>query len=373
MRRVVLALLLLISLRETASAWTLQEQARFSHRDVAQLLGADRYVVDLQSAWVATNQGQLFLLARQYKTRALQWFLVDQRGHKIKIAKQGACPFSAFSLAAVSPDAQTAVVYSVFPVQIYTLRIGTGRWEAAYRNPTGSGLFLIATSPLAFVSNALACSLFDELDAEGFVKNSFIVSLQPALKSLSLVSKVVSLAALKSLAVAAVFHGDVPAGLKVSVDDLRFADGPTVVYILRTLNEAASKFVDYMLAFEPPDKVTLIDTAEGTLFPLDYDAQRRRILYLRNSAETSEVLLCEGKQKTTVLKAKAIVGAFFGKDLVGVCAVRGQSFQIFVGKRGEPLSRVIALRNPYNVAFLRDKPELVLRNAAEIRVYRAVP
>lgn len=356
-------LALVVGLAAPAGAGSLSEEARVNIRELQRITGTE-FIVDVTSTSVAAEKGQVFLLAREFNTRKLQWFLVDLVARRV--LRQGPCPFVGFSAMAVSPDAGRALVFTVFPVEVHELRLDTGAWACVHKNPKGAGLAVLGVSPLAWVGRSKACSLLDEHDAEQYALGGVIATLPP-------VEPLVTLRTLKRLAVKLLFpDGKRPPNVKAEVEEIRFGDAQSLLFVLKTLDEKTGRFVDHLLRFDAPDRVTLVETTEGELFPLDFDPRSGRVLYrrLERGRALPEVVLAEGDKKTTILTGKALVAGFLGTDLVGATTVNGASMQVFVGPRGKTLSRVITLNQPYSVVFLRDAPAFVLQSPTELRLYR---
>lgn len=368
MRRLIICLLaLVISAALPARAFTVTEVSRVNVRELQRLVGAGTFIVDVSSTSVAAEKGEIFLLAREFNTRKLHWFIFDLAARRV--LKQGPCPFVGFSAMAVSPDARRAMVFSTFPVEAYALQVDTGTWTRIHENPRGAGLSILGVSPLAWVSRTKACALLDERDAEHYAVGTCVTSLPP-------VEAVVSLATLKRLALRAVYKSEQrPADVQADVEEIRFGESQSLLYTFKTLNQKTGRFVDHLLRFDAAARVTPIDTVEGELFPLDFDPAAQRALYRRitRGLASPEVVLYNRGKKTAVLRGKALVGGFLADAMIGVSAVSGEGLQIFVGRLGQPLTRVFATPTPYATVFLRSAPMFVLQSSIELRLVRVDP
>jgi hypothetical protein len=112
-------------------------------------------------------------MARDRRTRQLEWFLLDPKAPRI--LRQGKVPFQVYQGVAVSPDAQTAVVQARFPTSLWVLSLTEGRWACAQTNNNPGRLALTSLSSLVYTDSGHAWSMMDRHDAQGYVVDSVLV------------------------------------------------------------------------------------------------------------------------------------------------------------------------------------------------------
>lgn len=348
-------------------AYTLKEESKLDIKDFQQLLG-DK-LVSFDTFSVSLRFGNLFFLARDNKTRNLEWYLINPFAKKI--LKNGICPFKAFERSAVSPDDSAALVFSRYPSGLWKLDLEKKEWKMIYDNPgkdTG-GLAILPISPLFFMESYRAFSIFDEWDKEHFVINTFIVSL--AFDPFA-INKLVSLKELHESSIKAALGKNFEKW-ECKTDFFRFGEEMNMLYVLKTRSKDRKKYIDYLLHFAPPANVTLLEKVEGRITPLDYRTRPMKALYtaaLNESTGKPEVIFKTDKGKSTVLKAKVITGRIMDNDLLGVAAINVNKFQIFLGTAESELKLIKEFSEPYRTGFINDGRKLVLMNKTEVRCFR---
>jgi hypothetical protein len=364
-------LLAILWMGGAAHAFTLSETARFGADDLARLL-PDKFA-SLESAALSEGDGTLFLLARDKKTRKLEWVVVDPVAKRVKA--RGACPFTVYLRAAFSPDAERAVVFTRYPTAAWSLTLADGSWQRGFENPQGKGLALVSFSPLSFLSDRQAWTILDDRDEEKTVVDSVVTRLDvPALTTATLAS----LRRLTVLSVTTVFPLTPPRWI-FAADMLRLGDDGTFVYVLNCATEPdkktkrSDKFADYLLRFTPASNITLLAKAEGgRIFPLDYDAASGRVLFSRATGNKTEAFLVENGQARAVFSGKAIAGRLLPNNAVAIVAVDGAGQSVHIGPPGG-LQKVNSSPTAYAVGFLRDGQRLVLSNSTELRTFAIRP
>lgn len=364
-----LCLLMLFAflLSGVSMAYTLKEESKLDIKDFQQLLG-DK-LVSMDTFSVSLRFGNIFFLARDNKTRNLEWYLINPFSKKV--LKNGTCPFKAFEKSAVSPDDSAALVFSRYPSGLWKLDIEKKEWKMIYENPgkDKGGLAILPISPLFFMESYRAFSIFDQWDKEHFVINTFIVSL--AFDPFA-VNKLISLKELHESSIKAAL-GRNTEKLECKTDFFRFGEEMNMLYVLKSRSKDRKKYMDFLLHFAPPTNVTLLEKVDGRITPLDYRTRPMKVLYtsaLNESIDKPEVIFKTDKGKSTVLKAKVITGRIMDNDLLGAAAINVNKFQIFIGTPESEMKLIKEFSEPYRTGFINDGRKLVLMNKTEVRCFR---
>ena len=362
-----LLMLFALLLSGISHAYTLKEESKLNIKDFQQLLG-DK-LISLDTFSVSLRFGNIFFLARDNKTRSLEWYLINPFSKKV--LKNGKCPFKAFEKSSVAPDDSAALVFSRYPSGLWKLDIEKQEWKMIYQNPgkEKGGLAILPISPLFFMESYRAFSIFDQWDKEHFVINTFIVSL--AFDPFG-VNKLVSLKELHESSIKAAL-GRNAEKWECKTDFFRFGEEMNMLYVLKTRSKNRKTYIDFLLHFAPPDKVALLEKVNGRITPLDYRTRPMKVFYsaaINESTEKPEVIFKTEKGKTTVLKAKVVTGRIMDNDLLGVAAVNVNKFQIFIGTPESELKLIKEFNEPYRTGFINDGRKLVLMNKTEIRCFR---
>ncbi len=348
-------------------AYTIKEESKIDIKDFQQLLG-DK-LVSLDTFSVSLRFGNVFFLARDNKTRNLEWYLINP--YSKKILKNGSCPFKAFERSAISPDDSAALIFSRYPSGLWKLDLEKNEWKMIYENPAKDkgGLAILPISPLFFMESYRAFSIFDQWDKEHFVINTFFVSLgfDPFA-----INKLISMKQLHEASVKAAL-GRNTEKWECRTDFFRFGEEANMLYVLKTRSNNRKKYKDFLLHFAPPENVTLLENVDGRITPLDYRTRPMKAFYtiaLNESTDKPEVVFRTEKGKNTVLKAKVITGRIMDNDLLGVAAINVNKFQIYLGTPEAELKLVKEFNEPYRIGFMNDGRKLVLMNTTEIRCFR---
>lgn len=364
MKKLALASILLLLVSSYVFAASVKEVSRLRIKEFQKILGKDK-TVSPDFLRFTREGGEIFCLARDNATRDLGWYMVDPFSKKL--LSSGDCPFKVFMQVAISPDGKGAFVFSQYPAAIRYLNTESKKWEMPYQNPKGEeGLFILSISPLTFVESQRAYSIFDMLDAKGFVKDTYIVRFPP---SPFQINKVVSLSSLDKMA-RNFLDPNTSKNLRIQVDFLRYSSQDRLVYVLKTKTKTKTPvFKDYLVSFTPPAEVKLLEKVEGRILPLDYLADEGKVLYGMSSGKESQVILIKEGKKEKLLDAKAMAGSIMEKDRIGLAVIRGRKTSIFLGDTGEKPKEVLSLRNPYSIGFTKDGKKLILCGSDEIACY----
>ncbi|MCE1248662.1 MAG: hypothetical protein LWY06_18640 [Firmicutes bacterium] len=351
-----------------ACAAGLKEEKTFDEKSLKALLGDKVVAVDMTK--FTDIDCNLFIFARDNKTRKLEWYYINSSTGKI--ISKGNCSFRAFNDYAVSPDGSKVMVSTRYPSGISGLDVKSGNWSKMYSNPAEGkpGLGILSISPLVFINNTTAFSLMDKWDKEHFVTDSFIALLITGSTS---PQELVSFKELKKNALAAAFD-KVPGNWKFMIDYIRLFDDKSMAFILKSKYPSQAKFTDYLFTMDENQKLHLIDKNEnGRIFPFDYNGNPVRILYSRTNSKTNDICYYINGKKETIFTGKAIAGRIMDNNLTGLAVIDGKSFSICLGASGSKPVKVQSFKEPYSTGFSKTGNKLVLVNQKEIRVFRIVP
>jgi len=364
MRKIVFLLIAAILLTGISSAYTIKQENKIIVDDFKGIIG--KKFVSFDTFVISLDRGNIFFLARDIKTRNLEWFLLNP--YSKKVLRKGSCPFKAFNRISLSPDDGAALVYSRYPTALWRLDIMTKKWENLFENPgkNKGGLAIMPISPLFFMESFRAFSIMDLWDKEHFVMNTFITAF--TFEPFS-ISKVVSLKYLRDITIKKVFNR-IPSKWQFRIDFFRFGEEKNLLLVLKSRTKNRKIYKDYLFHFSPPREVTIVEEIAGRILPLDYHTRPMKILYSRATAGNVEVIFTDGKKKNILLKQKVITGRIMKNNLIGVAAVRGRKFVIFLGTPSETLKEVKALNTPYRVGFITDGRKLILMDNKTILCYR---
>lgn len=120
--------------------------------------------------------GNLFIVARDVKTKKLSWRVYNP--YSGKILKEGACPFVEYTAVNINSPGTKALVFGRYPTAVWALDIESGKWEQGYKNPVKSGLAIIPISYPSAMGNSFR-SIFDLWNDDHAVKDTFIVAINP--------------------------------------------------------------------------------------------------------------------------------------------------------------------------------------------------
>jgi len=368
MKKVLLILLLVALASNAVFAYSLKEEAKYTEKDFAGILKGKLMTLDV--VVFSGEDANLFIMTRDAKKRYLEWYFFDPFNKKI--LANGNCPFRVFEDVAISPNGKTAVVFSKYPTGMWSLDLKTKKWKMIFKNKS-KGLAIVSLSPLAFIDNLWAFTILDDRDAQGYVIESIITYIIPNPFRLE---RIASLKVLEGIAIHQVYGDKVPPGWLFQVDDVVVGPKQSLVYVLNSKTASDPlKFVDYLFHYRRVDakkmKINLIDKSEGGIFPLDYDADPMKILYRVTTPETDEIKMLLGGKKIVLAKdVKALVGSIMKGDIIGVAAVKGESFSIYLGKAPGKLQKVLTTKDPYKTGFCKKGDKLILINDNELRCFK---
>ncbi|MFP4497119.1 MAG: hypothetical protein ACLFQV_02815 [Vulcanimicrobiota bacterium] len=345
-------------------AYSLEDVNTLSRNDVKKIVG--NKIFDFSVAQIAVNNGQVFMLTRDNKTRKMEWVLLDTA--KKKIVAQGNCPFQAFFQFAISPDASTAVAISRYPASLWSLNLNSGKWKQVYQPPKNkAGLFFLSVSPLDVVDSNTAISVLDQQDAEGYVNDSFVVKFN--LEGDCSYSKVFSLNELNKKTFEKVGK-DLKASDKAyspKISDIIFGANDNYFY---SFNIAAKNYLNgYIFQYLSAQTITEVDK-NGSFYPLDYNGSTLTGVYRKIDKDEVHIMFYSSGKTVSMGSVKAINASIMKDDLVGVIGVEGKSIKIYMGKPGEKLQLVKTLKEPFSGKFSRDGRYLILMNNEKIKTFR---
>ena len=365
----VLPLILLFAVLVTgySFAYSVKEESKMDVKGFKELLG-DKFL-SLDTFSVSLRFGHIFLLARDNKTRNLEWYLVNP--FTKKVLKSGKCPFKAFEKASIAPDDSAALVFSRYPSGLWRLDLEKNKWNMVYKNPgkKKGGLAILPISPLFYMESYRAFSIFDQWDDGHFVIDTFVVSFtfDPFA-----INKVISLKNLYEYSIKTVFT-KTPTKWQCRTDFLRFGEEMNILYILKTRSKDRKQYKDYLLHLVPPKTVTLVEELDGRITPLDYKTRPMKILYTaapNDSTGKPDVIFKTDKGKTKLISEKVVTGKILKNDLIGLAAISSKNFLIYLGTPDKKMEMVKKFASPYRVGFINDGRKLILMNNNEIRCFR---
>jgi hypothetical protein len=353
MKKALACILMLAALLGATASSAGADQGRLTRTEVARLLG-DRLFA-LEDGSIAVERGQVFLMARDRRTRQLEWFLLDPKAPRI--LRQGKVPFQVYQGVAVSPDAQTAVVQARFPTSLWVLSLTEGRWACAQTNNNPGRLALTSLSSLVYTDSGHAWSMMDRHDAQGYVVDSVLVRF--ATRPFTLTSQI----SLRDL-LGRALQVTSAVGQDYQINLVRFGKDGSCLFVLQS---PASRSSRYLMRRNPDGNLKVLDKSEFGMIPLDYDPASDRILY-RTVQAGGPVLAMLSKGLRSIVSSRPLVGAaLLDARRIATIAVAENQLEISAGVPGTPLRKVQTVTGTYRAAFLRHAPRLVLWNAREIR------
>jgi hypothetical protein len=366
--KLFLLICLLISLTGVSFATSLKLEARITHSELKQMLGDKFFTMD--ECIMAKNNGQVFLLARDNKTRNLEWFLIDP--FTKKILGTGICPFKAYTRMGISPAANSALVYGRYPTSLWHLDVAGKTWKNLYKNPGKgqSGLAILSLSGISFTETFRAFSILDMWDKEHFVDGTYITAFLPNNQQME---KVVKLEDMAEKAIKKVFK-EIPKELVFKAEHFVFGDNKNILFVLKSRSRTnKSYYREYLCLYLPSGEVNILTHLDGRLYPLDFDLNNSRILYTATTRDGgSSITLLSGRTKVPVWKGKGLAGKIMNNGLVGAATIEGKTLNILLGTAGQSLTKAVTLTQPYLIGFMDNGSGVVLINTSEILAYRIV-
>lgn len=338
------------------------EEIRMTEDQLSTLLNGD--LVVLSDASVATDQGLLFVMARDRKTRRLNWYLVNPESRRV--AARGTAPFQVYRDFAVAPDGRHAIVHARYPSSLWMLDVPSGKWSCVHANDNPDRLVLSALSSVLFTDSGHAATVLDQQDAEGYVTDSVLARIAVGRPG---VQRLASLADLRERSVAAV-KAAAPAGMEYQTEFLRFGEDGSFIFVLQSRTAAAKnrKFIDYLFQARPDGTLKLLDKADGSILPLDYLAGDGAILARVKNGGKQAVVIYRGGAKTVVTDKGLLMGHLMAGGRVAGAAVEDGRLGIYLIPKAGEIQRVQSTGPGYAVAFVRDGHRVLLLSERDLRV-----
>lgn len=336
--------------------------SRLTQGEITQLLGSKLFA--LEDASVASERGHLFLLARDRKTRQLEWFLLDPSARRV--LKQGKVPFQVYRGYAVAPDGRSAVAHARYPSALWTLSLDDGRWTCAQANDNPERLVLTSLSGLLYTDAQHAASILDRLDAEGYVTDSIMVRF--ATRPFSITDRA-SLQELEAKATEMV-AASAPAGMEYDVDLMRYGGDGSFVFVLQSAmpEGRTPRTINYLFRRAADGTLKLLDQGETALVPLDFEARNDRLLYRTAEAGKPVLALLSGGHKTLVARRPVVAAALLGQNRIATVSVVGNQLEVSTGAMGHELRKAHTVNGLYRASFLEDGRRLLLWNDRDVRI-----
>ncbi len=365
MKRLILVFSLFCLIMGVAYGFTAHEESVITDRDFKEIIGPK--LVSMPLVRFSSVEGMMFVMARDEATRDLEWFLVNPFTRRV--VRQGKCPFAAFTASTISPLANRVLAFSRYPTAIWSLDLGSGNWTRLYENTKGKGLNILSISPLEYADSLWAYTILDQRDEEGFVVDTAVLAMIPTPFTKL---QMVTLRELKDLAVKlAVGGGRVPSGWRYHADLLTFGPDKSLVFILKSKGRGRDgKEVDYLMRLSDNKKLILLDKSEGRLFPMDHAGTPPAVLYRETVDGNSQLKMWKEGKITVIANDKVISAKLLDDGTVAYSAVKGASMELYMGKPGEKFSRLMTLKQPYRVGFMRSGRKMILMSRNEIKCFR---
>lgn len=364
MKRLALILLTLILLAGGAHAYSLREEAVLTQKDFKEILG--NKIVSFREIRATPTDGNLLVIARDFDTRDMEWFLVSPSSRRV--IKKGSCPFKAFTAFSPSPAGNKALLFSRYPTAIWYLDVEKARWVLLYRNHRGEGLNILGISPLSYADDSWGYTILDRRDKDGFVAETAIFAIIP---HPFVLTPLCTLKELVGISQNRIFPGRPPADRRYKTDLLLFGPEKTFVYVLKTLSkEKKGRVEDYLMHFSGNRKTRLLDRAEGQIRPLDYLGGPERVLYRVSGKDSAELRLWEGGRTITLMKGNPLTAKLLYEGLIGSVQLEKGGMSLYLGKPGDKPEKVLTVNKAYMVGFARNARRVILQNDSEIRCYR---
>lgn len=361
MKHLLVWTMLLVAL-VAAPAVAAPEEVLISSDGLSTILNGD--LVVLSDASVATDEGLLFVMARDRKTRRLNWYLVNPESRRINA--RGMAPFQVYRDFAVAPDGKHAVVHARYPSSLWMLDIAAGKWTCVLKNDNPERLVLSALSSVLFTDSGHAATVLDQQDAEGYVTDSVLARIGVTGTG---IQKLASLADLRDRSVAAV-KGTAPAGMEYQTEYLRFGEDGSFVFVLqsRSAAEKNRRFLDYLFLAKPDGTLKLVDKSEGGILPLDYHAAEGAILARVKSGGKQVVVLYRGGSKSVVTDKALLMADLLGGGRVAGAAVDDGRLGLYLVPKSGAIQKVQSAGRGYAVAFVRDGRSVLLLSERDLRL-----
>jgi|GEM_PF-4462963 len=369
-------IVLILTLTQSACAFQLKEISSISVKALKQMIGGK--VVDLKMARVAEENGRIFLLVRDEKSRILEWYLIDPL--KKNVIDKGKCPFTAFNLYALSPDGKTVLALSRYPTALWSLDTVSRQWNKLYQNTTVSGeQFVISnTTPVAIVSSTKAYSVLDKVDDKQCITDTCIVSFNPCDFHFEIIISSRDLRK-KAFEMAMPIIGKMKALKDCSantmdshINYIRYGDDNSLCFNLRIVSLKNKKNLqDLLYYFKPPSALECIDTADGYVQPLYVSTKKDCIIYKKTTQNSlTEVYALEKGKKEKIIDLSALVAGCIDNDTIGIAALKKKALEIHIYRKGEKPQKVEAFANSYKVCFLREGGIIIFVSKDRIKCFR---
>lgn len=352
------AILVVLGGGAPARAVSLAEEGRLGATELARLFPGK--LVALKETSLSADGRYLLVMARDQATRQGEWHRLVLAAKKVD--RQGRTPFQAWDEVILSPGGETALAFADYPKSLWALDVASGQWTRGLANGNPERLALSSLSPIGYLDGGQAFTVVDRQDAEGYVEDSLVVRL--GLQPWSL-SPVASLEDLDRKAAAGL-----PVGSRHRLDTVCMGDDGSLVFVVNT-RSPKGVLKDLLLRYRD-GQVTLLDEAEGRLFPLD--CRQGQVLYNKSLVAdgSRQVVLAAGGSPVKVADGQALVGALLPGGQIGLARVERQRTAICLGPAGA-VSQVQAFPGSFAVLFSPDGRRVALKNDREVRVLRVVP
>lgn len=374
MRKAFWVFLLLFLTSGAVFAYSIKEKVTLKNEDFEKILPGK--FVSIPTATYCRGTGNLFMLARDKKTRRLDWFLINPVTKKV--LKSGACPFKAFRRVRISPNEETAVVQAHFPQSLWTINLGMKKCSMLYKNPEKAGLSLGEITPLAFVDTYWVFTIMDDRDAEGFISNSFLVFFNPLTKK---VFKMVTMRELMNISLKNIFNNNPPAWVNPAITMIVPDTSLSFAYVLSIKNKD-KKFKNYLFMYETDKKTSSIkpiDESNAGILLMDYRRDPIRFLYRKLQDKKEELIFTKVEKKFVPLsfegdKHPQVAHArILPNDVLAVLTIEEKKYELYLGQGESKVEKVKTFSTVSAAGFLDNGTGMIFINDNAISVFDIIP
>jgi hypothetical protein len=365
MKRLFYIFIIILLTYNMAHPYSLSDEKTMNLRQIETLTG--NKIIDFKFSRISNNNGKILLMGRDYKTRKLEWFLLNPMTQKLEFS--GGCPFQTFNEYDISPDGNKIAVHSSYPSALWAMDIKSGKWVTLFKPELKKeGLFFISLSPIKFVDDTSFYTIMDLKDKEGFVKDTFVVEFN----ILSGEKKeIVSLVKLKKDTFDKLYKNkELPTGVDTFIPVIKsviFGVNGNLLYVFE--NSSKKRSTSFLYQFSAPSSIQQIE-GKGMFYPLDYDGITKNILYRKATKEGYQIIFYSEGKGAKALIAKAILGFILNKNYLGILAINGKSLDVYFGKAGETLTMIKNIKEPLSGKFTKNGKNLVLVGKNKIVGYK---
>lgn len=367
MKKLVITLVLFLFVAGNCLALSLTEESKIDNKGLKSIVG-DK-IIDMRHFSISREECTAFVIGRDNETRKWQWFLIDPFAKKL--LKTGDCPFTGLYRCSLSPDGSYALAISQYNTALWHLDLKTEKWKQLYRNPKPKedGLALRFFSNLIFGNSSRAFSIMEMWDSEHYVTDTFITMFTCDPFKMD---KLASFDKLRKNSIKMAME-KLPKNAVAAIDLFVYGDENSFVFTLKTQSKTSREdYTDYLMQFQSPDKLTILDKGNARIMPLDYKVKPMTLLYSYAAKGKMEVILVQDGKKQTLIEGIATAGRIMKDNLIGLAKSGKKEFSIMLGVPGEKFKNMKTFDQQFRIEFIEDGTRLVLINKDFIRCFKIV-